>query len=92
LLASVALGGCADDGRATLAKARAQYERLVQEGRLPKDPAFDEVVSELQRVTPGSSSRAEAQRLLGALEAARRPLAPRPLARDGGTVEHGHEP
>ncbi len=90
---SLVLTACTnDEGPAALSRARTRYEALVSEGRSPKDPAFNDVIAQLQTVKPNSKSHAEAQRLLQALERARGPSAPRPLARDSVPAEHENHP
>jgi len=57
---------------------------------MPSDPAFDEVLKQLDAVPKGSAARGKAQSLREAILRSRQRLAPRPLAnlpptgRDGG--------
>lgn len=74
------LGGCKDPGKAHYQKARTEYRALMDQSKLPTDPAFDMVISELKQVPQGSDAYADAQKLLAPLEAARAmPPPPRPL-------------
>jgi hypothetical protein len=95
----VALGACKrDEGPELLARAGAKHAELVERGVPAKDPAWDAVIAELEKVPPDSKSHAEAQRRLSRLRELRStPLPPRPLSRpgvpEGGSTsldEHGH--
>ncbi|MCY1082111.1 hypothetical protein [Archangium lansingense] len=95
----VTLGACKrDKGPEQLARAEAKHAELVERGVPPKDPAWDAVISELEKVPPDSKAYAEAQRRLTRLRELRStPLPRRPLSRpgvpEGGSTsldEHGH--
>ncbi len=91
LLLLLGCAACSDSApREHLAKGRARYEALVAQGKSPRDKGFDEVLAELARVPASSSSYEEAQRLRAAVETARVPAPPRPLAWDAGTPGHDH--
>lgn len=78
--AALLLVGCKDEGKAHYQKARAAYRALMDQSKLPTDPAFDAVISELKQVPEDSAAYADAQKLLGPLEAARAmPPPPKPL-------------
>jgi hypothetical protein len=95
----VGLGACKRDaGPEQLARAEAKHAELVERGVPPKDPAWDAVIAELEKVPPDSKVHAEAQRRLTRLRELRStPLPRRPLSRpgvpEGGSPsldEHGH--
>nr|AYM53846.1 hypothetical protein [Archangium sp.] len=95
------LGACKRDaGPEHLARAGAKHAELVERGVAPKDPAWDAVIGELEKVPPDSKSYAEAQRRLSRLKELRTtPLPRRPLSRpgvpEGGSHsldEQGHPP
>ena len=97
----VGLGACKRDaGPELLARAQARHAELVERGVPPVDPAWEEVIRELEKVPPDSQVHAEAQRRLTRLRELRStPLPPRPLSRpgvpEGGSPsldEHGHPP
>jgi hypothetical protein len=80
-LSLLCASGCKDEGQAHYAKARAQYQTLLEQMKRPTDPAFDPVVAELKQVEKGSSAYQKAQTMLGAIERARaEPRPPMPLA------------
>lgn len=95
------VGACKRDaGPEQLARAEAKHAELVERGVSPRDPAWDAVIGELEKVPADSKAYAEAQRRLTRLEALRStPLPRRPLSRpgvpEGGSPsldEHGHPP
>jgi hypothetical protein len=95
------LGAChRDKGPEQIARAEAKHAELVERGVPPKDPAWDAVIGELEKVPPDSKSFAEAQRRLSRLRELRTtPLPRRPLSRpgvpEGGSHsldEQGHPP
>ena len=95
----LALGACRrDEGPERLARAEAKYAALVERGVTPSDPAWDEVIAELESVPRDSKAWPEAERRLAVLRELRStPLPRRPLSRpdepDGGSPsldEHGH--
>lgn len=95
------LGACKRDaGPEQLARAEAKHAELVERGVPVKDPAWDAVLGELEKVPPDSKSFAEAQRRISRLRELRStPLPRRPLSRpgvpEGGSPsldEHGHPP
>ncbi|AKJ07671.1 Hypothetical protein AA314_09297 [Archangium gephyra] len=79
------LGACKQDkGPEQLARAEVKHAELVERGVPPKDPAWDAVIAELEKVPPDSKSFAEAQRRLSRLKELRTtPLPRRPLSRPG---------
>ncbi len=78
---SLALSACKkDSGPEHLATARAKYQALILEQRPAEDRGFDEVLSELAQVPADSKAQPEAERLRRAIDSARGPRAPRPLA------------
>jgi hypothetical protein len=79
LLASTATG-CRDAGAERYAKAEARYQALLAERRSPKDPAFAELLAELELVPNESGKAAAAARLAQAIVAARAPRVEAPLA------------
>ena len=95
----MSLGACKrDEGPEQLARAEAKHAELVERGVPPRDPAWDAVIAELEKVPPDSKAHAEAQRRLTRLRELRStPLPRRPLSRpgvpEGGSPsldEHGH--
>ncbi len=97
----LALGACKRDaGPEQLARAEAKHAELVERGVSPRDPAWDAVIAELEKVPPDSKSFAEAQRRVTRLRELRStPLPRRPLSRpgvpEGGSHsldEQGHPP
>lgn len=81
LISLTLLAGCkSDEGPEQVKEARAQYEQLVLQGKLPNDPAFGEVLKKLDAVPSDSKAHAEAARLRGAILTARGPRVSRPLA------------
>ena len=86
LMGLLALSGCSrDPGPEQLAKAEGRYQELINQKVAPRDPAWDEDVSQLEAVPKDSRSRPEAERRLTALKAAREQIPTRPLARPGAT-------
>lgn len=81
----LALAGC-DDSEARYQKTLKKYEALIDTGKLPKDPAFDDVLHELE-----ANKSEKAQKLAQAIKDARGTLPPRPLAtahgEGGGTAD-----
>lgn len=97
----VTLGACKRDaGPEQLARAEAKHAELVERGVSPRDPAWDAVIGELEKVPADSKAYAEAQRRLTRLKELRStPLPRRPLSRPGvpqggspSLDEHGHPP
>lgn len=76
----LALAACEDKGKAEYQAAYERYQALVNEGRLPSDPAFDEVLKQLDAVPTRSAASGKAKSLREAIQRSRRRLAPKPLA------------
>ncbi|RKH59331.1 hypothetical protein [Corallococcus llansteffanensis] len=86
LMGLLALWGCSKDpGPEQLAKAEGRYLELINQKVPPRDPAWTEVLSQLEAVPKDSKSRPEADRRLASLKAAREQIPARPLARPGAT-------
>ena len=88
--AIVALGGCKDAGEERYRAARAKYVELVEQQRLPTDPAFEEVREKLRSIPADSDAYADAQKLLAAIDP-EKTVPPRPLTSaptgDAGDVD-----
>jgi hypothetical protein len=92
------MGACKrDEGAERLARAKAKYAELLEQGVPMGNPAWEAVIAELESVPGDSKARPEAEQWLATLRELRTPLPPRPLARpgvpDGGSPsldEHGH--
>lgn len=80
LLLILLFGSCRDEGAEAWARAEMQHQALIAEGARPEDPRFDTVVRELEKVPAGSKHAANAQKLLRAIEAGRKPSVRTPLA------------
>lgn len=89
LSAAVLWLGCRDAGLDKYREARSRYEALVQQGKPPADPAFDEVLRLLDEVPARSDVREKADALRESLLHSRRPIAPLPLATRRESVEGG---
>lgn len=76
------LTACRDHDAEALARARLQYEDLVNESARPQDARFDEVLRELRSVSATSKHAARAQQLIQAIEEGRRHVRT-PLAMGG---------
>ncbi|MFB1480272.1 hypothetical protein [Corallococcus sp. RDP092CA] len=82
----LALSGCSNDpGPEQLKKAEDRYQELINQNLPAQDPAWAEVTAQFEAVPKDSKARAEADKRLAALKAAREKLPPRPLARPGAT-------
>jgi hypothetical protein len=62
------------------AHAKARYQQLLDEGARPTDPRFDSVVEELKQVPASSPNHGQAVKMIAAVERARAPRPPAPLA------------
>ena len=80
----VALAACEDVGKERYQQSFRRYQALVTEGRHPMDPAFDEVLKQLDTVPKSSAAAGKAQALHESILRSRRRLAPRPLANAPG--------
>ncbi|MBX5481385.1 MAG: hypothetical protein IRZ16_06000 [Myxococcaceae bacterium] len=89
LFASLVLAGCKDEGVAQYQKARAHYDKLIDQGRPISDPEFQQVRRELEAVPPGSDAHDDAAKLAALIPNEKLP--PRPLAfvptADAGAVD-----
>ncbi|MBJ6763361.1 hypothetical protein JGU66_21560 [Myxococcaceae bacterium JPH2] len=86
LMGLLALPGCdSDKGPEQLQKAEAKYQELTTRGLSARDARWDEVVAAFEAVPQDSKARAEADKRLAALRAARGELPPQPLATPGST-------
>ena len=88
--AALAGAGCDKPGADPYRAALSKYQALVAAGRAPVDPAFDEVLRELDRVPAGDREHAQAEKLKASLLRARSPAALRPLVTPFGAS--GDEP
>ena len=79
---TLALTACRDHDAEALARARLQYDALVNESARPQDARFDEVLRELHAVSSTSKHAAQAQQLIQAIEAGRQRVRT-PLAMGG---------
>jgi len=77
-----ALTACRDHDAEALARARLQYNDLVNESARPQDLRFDEVLKELRTISPTSKHFEAAQKMTEAIEGGRRTVRT-PLAMGG---------
>ncbi len=71
VLCVLLLAGCKDKGEAPFKAAKTQYEALVIKGARPADPAWDVMLTELQKVPSGSAFRPGADELEAAVQTLR---------------------
>jgi hypothetical protein len=80
LALSLAFAGCRDADAERFARAKLRYAALLERHAPASEPAFGEVLADLEAVPPKSPHYGEAQRLARAIRLARGPQVRTPLA------------